>query len=342
MPSSGRPKRIDDAAEQRLADRHRREPAARDDAVARTNARRVAERHRQQPAVAESRPPRPAAALARRADDFAHFADARVRAVRLDQQTDDADDAARERRRARSVEARRSTGRARSRSAAQDVASDVASASDLAAVLRVGRAASARARGSATSMPASMKPKSDSTRQPPRVTTRIGDDAHVRPLDGRACAPIGVEVVGMQTNRSRRRLAEPIERRPRHADEQVRGRASPRGGRRARPSRAPAGRSGARSADHLAAQRGELVDGLREAASIASAARRRPPRRRRARPGRSPWRRRRARCAGDAHLLVASASGAAGGRAACAPPARGRRPCPSERLDGRPRRGAAP
>ena len=68
--------------------------AARDDAVAGPDAGRVAERHRQQAAVAKADDFDRQRRIARRADHLADFADARARTDRLDQQADDADDAA--------------------------------------------------------------------------------------------------------------------------------------------------------------------------------------------------------------------------------------------------------
>ena len=53
-PSIGSAEAIDDAAEQRVADRHRQRAAARHDAIAGPDAGGVAERHGQQAAVAEA------------------------------------------------------------------------------------------------------------------------------------------------------------------------------------------------------------------------------------------------------------------------------------------------
>ena len=111
----------------------------------------------------------------RRADDVADLADAGARPGRLDEQADGADDAAATAavgvdcvepramiaRRARSRQPRR-----RRHCAARRPASSPSSARAISWIC--------------ASTPASITPKSDSTRQPPRADARVGDDRHVR------------------------------------------------------------------------------------------------------------------------------------------------------------------
>ena len=174
------------------------------------------------------------------------------------------------------------------------------------------RAARAPARGTARRAPTSMRPKSDCTRQPPRVDDRVGDDAHRSARRSPAGADrlrsrrdaAGSSPTPCSPSRSSATRAMPTSsvaiERDLALDDAL-------GDRQRELHHLPLG-----PADHLAAQRRRAP--RRSAPSRRSmrlGARAPPLRRRPARPARSPWRTRRARCAASRCCDL----GARGGRA---------------------------